>query len=131
MNPSNDHPRGLGILAGIQRFTVETDRETLEIHRLGVFDGRMVELVELNAGQHYPPHIHHHSTARLQVLVGRGVIALNDVPHTFAAGSVFDVPAGTSHGFDIVEQTVLFSTQDPPIYDAPTGNIDVTYVKPD
>jgi quercetin dioxygenase-like cupin family protein len=116
------------ILSRMRRRTIQTERETLEVHRLGVFDGWTIELVELNAGQHYPPHIHQRAAARLQVVVGTGMILLDGAPLAYRAGDVFLVLPGISHGFDVDAQTVLLSSQDSPIFDLATGEIDLRYV---
>lgn len=116
------------ILSGIQQCTVKTGRETLEIHRLGIFDGWTIELVELNAGQSYPAHVHLRAQARLQVVVGTGTILLGGLAHDYRAGDVFTVLPGVSHGFRVKEQTVLLSSQDAPILDVDTGEIDLRYV---
>jgi quercetin dioxygenase-like cupin family protein len=122
------HRRAEPILSGIRQCTVKTERETLEIHRLGVFDGWTIELVELNAGQYYPPHVHQRAQARLQVVVGTGTIMLGGLAHAYRAGDVFTVLAGVSHGFRVNDQTVLLSSQDAPILDIETGEIDLRYV---
>jgi quercetin dioxygenase-like cupin family protein len=116
------------ILSRMRCRIVETEREVLEIHRLGQFDGWTIELVELNAGQHYPPHVHLRSAAKLQVVVGHGIISLGGVPQPYRAGDVFIVAPGVSHGFDVESQTVLLSSQDAPILDIATGDLDLRYV---
>jgi quercetin dioxygenase-like cupin family protein len=88
----------------------------------------MYELVELQAGQLYPPHIHHHSTAELYFIQGEGTLALDTVAQTYAPGKNVTVQKGVAHGFYASTQTLFLSIQTPPIIDPQTGKIDLEYV---
>lgn len=72
-----------------------------------------IEFVKLQPGS-YQPHIHDTIDAHLTVLTGTGRIILNGEAKNFAPNSTFEVPQGTSHGFEIIEPTVLLSIQDRP-----------------
>lgn len=108
---------------------VETEQETLTLYRLGVFDKRMYELVELNEGQHYPAHVHHHSTAHLLVVRGQGIVYLDGRPELYAPGNTFTIKKGVAHGFSPHAPTLLLSIQSPPIINQKTGKVDITYSK--
>jgi quercetin dioxygenase-like cupin family protein len=125
--PGHDSRDGQALLQRIPRKTVRTDLEQLDIVRLGIFGSDTYELVEFRGGSFHPSHRHLRSDSRLHVVFGRGVILLDGAERPYAAGSTFDVPRGTSHGFRVQEDTLMLSIQNPPILDAQSGKIDFVY----
>lgn len=98
------------------------------MYRLGVFGDKMYELVELNAGQYYPPHIHKSSEANLMFVFGSGKVFLDGEGRNYKKGDKVFVGKGMSHGFEVFEQTLFLSVQNPPIIDPKTGKIDIEYL---
>ena len=115
------------ILNQIERVDVKTGVENLTMYRLGVFENKMYELVELNSGQYCPPHIHKNSESKILIIKGSGEIILNGLSRPYALGSVFFVERGMIHGFKCKDQTLFLSIQTPPIIDTATGEIDIEY----
>ncbi|MCO6487443.1 MAG: cupin domain-containing protein [Phaeodactylibacter sp.] len=97
--------------------------EHIGLYRVPSAEG-CVEFVRLEAGN-YQPHIHDTVDAHLTILAGSGQILLNGIPCPFRAGSTFEVPRGTSHGFIIETKTVLLSVQDKPILNTATNEADI------
>jgi len=116
------------ILKKIPHQEVSTDVETIDLYRLGVFEGVMYELVELQAGQEYPPHKHENSEAKLHMILGDGLIILNGKEQKYTVGDIFKVEKGMSHGFKVASPTLFLSIQKPAIIDPETGRVDVEYV---
>lgn len=100
-------------------------KETIELFRLPTKKG-CVEFVKLSQ-KHYEPHKHQKVDARLYVLEGSGKIILNGKPHKYKRGSIFNVPRGTSHGFEISLPTIFLSIQNKAILNKKTGKMDLEY----
>ena len=116
------------LLNKIPHKKVETDIEAIDLYQLGTFKESAYTLVELQQGKNYPPHVHHHSKARLHVVLGKGIIIIGKKENKYCAGDYFLIPKGESHGFKIKEQTLLLSIETPPIIDAETQEVDIEYV---
>ena len=109
----------MSLLDKIPHIKVKTDIESLDLYRLGVFNASMFELVELQAGQFYPPHIHKK--------LGEGKIILDGREHNYRPGAMYNVGKGISHGFKVRTQTLILSIQTPPIIDQRTDKVDIKY----
>jgi len=116
------------ILKKIPHQKVTTEIESIDLYRLGIFEGAMYELVELQAGQVYPPHKHANSEAKLHMILGDGLIILNGEEQKYTKGDVFSVEKGMSHGFKVHSPTLFLSIQKPAIIDPETGKVDVEYL---
>ena len=117
----------MSLLDKIPHIKVKTDIESLDLYRLGVFNASMFELVELQAGQFYPPHIHKKSRAALYFVLGEGKIILDGREHNYRPGAMYNVGKGISHGFKVRTQTLILSIQTPPIIDQRTDKVDIKY----
>jgi mannose-6-phosphate isomerase-like protein (cupin superfamily) len=92
-------------------------------------EGKFWEVVVMNPGL-YPPHIHHHSSAQLVFVSGQGEAFIDRKCKNFTAESVYDVPAGMSHGFRMKQPCLMLSIQSgKPIVDPHTGEVDVSHDK--
>lgn len=100
----------------------------MDVYRLGIFDSDSFNLVEMQAGQQYPVHIHHNSDARLFMVIGEGIIILGGKEIEYKPGDSYDVKKGISHGFKPRTRTLFLSIQNPPIKDPETGHVDVEYI---
>lgn len=115
-------------LALIPHECIRTSRgEQVELFRLGTFCDEAIELACLKMGV-YRPHIHDRATSIIRIVSGIGMIILNGQRGAYMPGSVFDVPAGTAHGFEVFEPTILLTTLDAPIKNPSTGAFDFRYV---
>jgi len=115
------------ILDKIPTQEIDIEGEKLGIYRLGSFDNEMFELVELNVGQEYKPHIHKNSEAKLHVVIGNGTIIIDGEEKEYKPGNTFKINKGTSHGFKVNPQTLMLSIQSPAIVNTETGDIDFEY----
>lgn len=113
------------VLEAFERVEIHNQVIELTLWRAGQHAGRMHEFVKLRSAQHYPPHIHEHSSAHLQIIFGTGVLILDGERIPYCAGDRFPVPSGTSHGFDVDETTLLLSSQWPPIMSDDQTTIDI------
>jgi len=113
----------------IQKFKIKTKVESLTFYRLGIFKNTAYELVQLNANQYYPPHLHKKSTAKLHIIYGSGIIILNKKRIKYKKGDVFLIKKRTYHSFKVKTPTLLFSIQKPPIYNSKSKKVDVEYIK--
>jgi quercetin dioxygenase-like cupin family protein len=102
------------------------DEEAFGIFRIPTSTG-CLELVKLYPEIPYKPHIHDHCSARFIFLSGAGRLILDGQAYPYSKGSVYDVPAGVLHGFEIQEDTIFLSVQSNPIQDRSTGHIDIRY----
>lgn len=106
---------------------LETDEgERIEIHPLGVYNNTSMDLVRIEG--YYKPHIHQYSTARLHILKGSGIALLGDEKRKYNCGDILDVPKGTPHGFETLEETIFLSLQNPPITNR-DKKVDIIYPK--
>jgi quercetin dioxygenase-like cupin family protein len=106
---------------------ITTEKETITLYPLGVFGKTAYELIELNAGQRYPAHIHHHSSAELLFVQGEGILYLNGRPELYIPGKRVMIGKGVLHGFSAHTQTLFLSLNTPPIFNPKTQAIDITY----
>jgi quercetin dioxygenase-like cupin family protein len=95
---------------------IETEREELDVVFFGPFkDGTQVDLAFLEKGSSHPPHIHDKSSAQIWILLGSGVVQIDGVAQKYSKGDTFVFRAGSAHGFEVSERTVLLSVQNRPI----------------
>lgn len=86
-----------------------------------------VEFIRINRGMPYEPHIHDVTSAQFIFVMGRGVVLLDGEEFPYEKGSVFNVPAGVRHGFEVEEDTIFLSMQSHPILNKETGEKDIRY----
>ncbi|GEM_PF-2430065 len=87
-------------------------RETLYNFEFGNFNGESLSLVRFEKGALRPPHIHDTSAAKFYFIEGNGFVILNGEKIPYAKGTYVEVPAGAPHGFEVTEDTLMFSIQD-------------------
>lgn len=105
-------------------------RETLYNFEFGTFNGDSLSLVRFEKGALRPPHIHETSGAKFYFIEGNGFVILNGEKVPYAKGTYLEVPAGAPHGFEIIEDTLMFSIQDNGGIIKPDKSIDFKYEKP-
>ena len=110
----------------LDRIPVESV-EKMKLYRLGVFGDRSIELVELKAGQDYPPHFHRNSKTIFCMIVGEGLIILDGKEQKYSAGKTFRINKSIRHGFKPGTDTLFLSIQTPPIKDRKTGKEDIHF----
>jgi quercetin dioxygenase-like cupin family protein len=107
------------------------DKQTNDLEKFGIYrvptSSGCIEFVKLYAGINYKPHIHDKASAKFIFLTGAGRVILDEEESIFVVGSVFYVPAGVKHGFNLKEETIFLSIQSNPIQDRTTGEIDIRY----
>ena len=84
-----------------------------------------LEVVKLEANSAYGPHKHSVSDEQLTVIEGSGKAIVNGKKIPYPEEIQFDIPKGTSHGFQTSEVTYLLSAQTPQIVDEETGIADI------
>lgn len=105
---------------------LDLEKEKLDVFQFPIFkDGTQIDFALLEAGTSHPPHIHEDGSSHLYVIIGTGKLILGNQQMNYVSGQVFDVPKGTRHGFDVIEDTVLLSIQDKPILNE--GKLDFRY----
>lgn len=117
------------ILNKLPHKKVKTAIETIDLYQLGNFNGSAYTLIELQAQQYYPPHVHHFSEAKLHIILGKGIIILGKKENNYGPGSYFVIARNTPHGFKVKEQTLFLSIETPPIIDPETQGVDVEYIE--
>jgi quercetin dioxygenase-like cupin family protein len=137
------------LLARLEHVPIRTDRESVDIYRVGTFGNTSVEFVELAPGQPYPQHIHDASSAYLYFLFGKGGVLLGNnkkgycgdewvnAVHDYVTGESLIsykpgkklfIPAGMPHGFEVDTPTLFLSLNTPPIISA-DGSLDFRYAE--
>lgn len=85
--------------------------EILNNLELGVFNNEAFSLVLFDKGSLRPPHIHDTSSAKFYFLEGKGFVLMDDKKIPYEKGVYVEVPAGSAHGFDVEEDTLMLSIQ--------------------
>jgi quercetin dioxygenase-like cupin family protein len=109
----------------------ETEHEVVEIIPLARFsNGQTVEMTFHEPGR-CPLHIHEHSTSRVLILQGQGVVGIDAERFPYQAGSEIVFPAGVAHGLlEIHTHTLILSLQEGAIV-RDNGSVDFKYIGED
>lgn len=89
----------------------------------------MVELVELQSNSEYQPHYHEKSSAVIYIVLGEGVLMLDQREMAYSPGHRVVIPAKCVHGFKTSSKTLFLSIQSPPIRNVETGEVDIHYLE--
>ncbi len=89
-------------------------------------DGTISEYAGFMKG-YYRPHIHDETDSDITVICGNGTVIINDDRQNYAPGSNFLVPRGTKHGFEVEEDTWLFTHLSGHILNKQSGKADFRY----
>lgn len=89
----------------------------------------IVELVSLQENTDYRAHYHEKSSAMVYMVLGEGIITLDNNQVPYRPGMRWIIPAKTAHGFITKTKTLFLSIQSPPIRNYDTGTVDLHYVK--
>jgi quercetin dioxygenase-like cupin family protein len=103
-----------------------------EVRRMGVVEedtGEKVayEIVSLKGGSTYNQHSHPMSSGYFYFAKGAGWLLLKNKWFRYEPGTQVYVAPGLLHGFITETETMFLSINDPPIYDAETGHVDIKF----
>ena len=101
--------------------------ETLKLYRLGFFQGKSYEILELESKIEYPQHFHKKSQANFHIILGKGKIILNGKSKAYKKGDSFLIPVGLKHGFLPEKHTLILTIQNPPIRNPKTKKEDIHF----
>lgn len=116
---------------------VKTPCEGFAAIQLGPFDKKMEQdiaaasLVLLEVGGEHPQHKHEKSDATFHFVSGKGnvILGATQIKVPYSAGVILEVPRGTLHGFEPLEDGVMLAVQrGEPIING--LEVDIDYVDP-